>query len=1267
VNEKGQLIDPLASAEWERVHEAVSRFEAAWGRGERPGVADYWSGGQPLLLELAQTDLEYRLKAGEPARAEDYLGAFPALAADAAAASQLVAAEYRLRRRLEPGLTPAEYVRRFPGRGPSLHEALGPAPQGPEQSTIREGGGGPAPVGFAAPPGYELLDELGRGGMGVVYKARQFALNRVVALKTLPAADHADPEALARFRSEAAALARLQHPNIVQVFEVGEHDGRTFFALEFVEGGSLARRLAAAPLPAAEAAALAETLARAVHAAHRREIVHRDLKPANVLLAADGAPKVTDFGLAKRLDADSGLSRTGQVVGTPSYMPPEQAAGRTREVGPSADVYALGAILYECLTGRPPFKAATALATLEQVVRDEPAPPRRLQPDVPRDLETICLKCLHKDPGRRYADAAALADDLSRFRKGEPVTARPVGSWERAAKWVRRRPAVAAFLALFVVSLVTGTGVSLYLAAVASDRAGKLGDELGKNRALLQESREQRADGLLRAFGTLNGADRNELNALWDLATMPESQAPVRTLFITRALLKPETAEQFERSAPRAIRAAVGLDARRRRHVLAQLRPRLNDGGADLRVRTACAAAVAQLAPPEPRFAGEAAAVLIEAMTRSPETGSFVPLARAETLAALAPRLDEAEAAAAARQIVGATTRHSNPLSPLFLTDGFCAIAPRMETADRRQAADALGRRIADETSTITDNVILPSYDNAFAAVAPYMDEAAAHQVADAITRRHVELWSKGDTQAFVNLITPGGEYGWYRVAPWLDAAGATRAAQKFLDGMDRGGNSRDGIDLVPAFAAVVPRLDDAGAASAAQRVLDRWRQAPEAVTAAGLADWFEAIAPRMDKEGARQVADEFGMKAVDAMVTRPNVGTAPLLASSLGAIAPYMSETAIEAASRKTLDALARTPDPSLATILAGGAGNVSISQGWGGLQGFGPNVPGLTGRIANPSPIAVPLFTMNGAKPRPAGLAALLPRLDGAAAQNAACEAARRILDLVRQSRNPLVAQIVAPALEGFVPRMDEATADLAGETILATLIPGPGASSPGVGGPSNLAGLPLLLSIAPRMSRSAADAAGRKLKTALKDADPTTLLDVAAAFPDRSPPKGGPAADSAVAQAPESKEAHGAAVEALRKYLDRSAGLPSGRPPVLGPSMKPGEPPPAFGPLVSGLDPQEMVDLLKQPTCVGAAQEVILSRLGEEKNQKFATLWDLVEWVEAHDPSIDLRTPPHWPEPDVQNPPSGGGTGTFNPIFPGPAPGAPAPGPVLPFGMP
>ena len=452
--------DPTSSP---TVDEAARRrFEAAW-RQARPGPIEQFLPAEndphflPTLEELVLIELELAWKASaatlggdappaapapRPPLVEDYLTRFPALNRPEVV-RRLLEQEFRVRRRWGDRPAADDYRGRFPSLPLTLDEAI-PPPTGGELPTI---------------PGYEVLEELGRGGMGVVYKARQVGLNRLVALKMILAGPYASEEGRARFRAEAEAVAALRHPNIVQIHEIGECGGAPYFALEYVEGGTLAQKLGGAPQPARRAAETVETLARAVASAHQRGVVHRDLKPANVLLTAEGTLKIADFGLAKRLEENAGQTRTGEVVGTPSYMAPEQAAGKRKEIGTAVDVYALGAILYETLTGRPPFRAESSLETLQQVLVDEPVPPRRLQPRAPRDLELIALKCLRKRPRDRYPDAEALADDLRRFRSNEPVRARPAPPWERAAKWARRRPAAAALLlaaVLAVIALLAG-------------------------------------------------------------------------------------------------------------------------------------------------------------------------------------------------------------------------------------------------------------------------------------------------------------------------------------------------------------------------------------------------------------------------------------------------------------------------------------------------------------------------------------------------------------------------------------------------------------------------------------------------------------------------------------------------------------------------------------------------------------------------------------------------------------------------------------------
>jgi tetratricopeptide (TPR) repeat protein len=445
----------------------------------------------PLPVSLC-LDQRRRWREGESVPVEAYLAQYPDLRQDSDGLLDLVYNEIVLRE--EAGQRPCleEYLGRFATFEPQLrqlfevHSAIENS-QG-EDDTPFDSEGDP-PDDAPAPPGYEILGELGRGGMGVVYRARQVSLDREVALKMVLAPEHAGPRQASRFRAEAEAVARMQHPNIVQVHEVGEHRGRPYFAMELVDGGSLAGQIAGSPQPAGEAARLVEVLARAVQHAHCRGVVHRDLKPANVLFAAPdpaggaqpGAtpvPKITDFGLAKRLDVPAAATATGTIVGSPSYMAPEQAGHGRNTTGPLCDVYGLGAILYELLTGRPPFRAETPLDTLLQVVHDDPLPPSRLRGRTPRDLETICLKCLEKDPRRRYPSAEALADDLRRFLDGKPVLARPLSPLGRAARWARRRPTAAALVAVCALALVAVLGFAAWHRARESRRLSEAREEV---------------------------------------------------------------------------------------------------------------------------------------------------------------------------------------------------------------------------------------------------------------------------------------------------------------------------------------------------------------------------------------------------------------------------------------------------------------------------------------------------------------------------------------------------------------------------------------------------------------------------------------------------------------------------------------------------------------------------------------------------------------------------------------------------------------------
>lgn len=424
-----------------RADAVCDQFETAWratdASGIRPALAEFLEGAPEeervaLLPELLAVELHYRRRRGECPRPDEYAG-------------------FGLN--LNPNWFAEISALTTPSAGQdaqTLDAAGSRAAPAPE----------PLPRGFAD---YELLDEIARGGMGVVYKARHVRLNRIVALKMILTGELATSAEVMRFRTEAEAAAALQHPHIVPIYEVGSHHGHHFFTMQLIEGGSLKEHAARLRGHPRDAARLMAQVADAVQYAHSKAILHRDLKPANILLGGTGSaaarstfePFVTDFGLAKRLEDDHAQTRSDALLGTPAYMAPEQAAGGSRRVGTAADVYALGAILYELLAGRPPFAADSVLALLQRVQTADPTPPHHLVPTVPRDLETICLKCLQKEPHQRYPSAAALADDLRRFLDGKPVSARPVGATERLTKWVRRHPTIAALTALLLLVAVT--------------------------------------------------------------------------------------------------------------------------------------------------------------------------------------------------------------------------------------------------------------------------------------------------------------------------------------------------------------------------------------------------------------------------------------------------------------------------------------------------------------------------------------------------------------------------------------------------------------------------------------------------------------------------------------------------------------------------------------------------------------------------------------------------------------------------------------------
>ena len=533
------LGDELPLEDRRRIDAACDRFEADWRAGGPldleafletvEGVAESARGH--LFRELLALELEFLRERGERPSLGEYRERFPEFQAALDSAATLGA--------LDPDAT----------RAPGSAE---PHSGDDQVEVVRVG---PDTEEVLRSAGYEVVRELGRGGMGVVYEARQVALNRVVAIKLIRSAEFASEAERLRFRNEAEAVARMDHPNIVPIYEVRRHRGNDFFSMKLVPGAGLDKRLDRYLADPRAAARLAATAAEAIHHAHRRGILHRDLKPANVLVDEAGAPHITDFGLARNIESDADLTQSGVIVGTPSYMSPEQASGIKGGLTTATDVYGLGAVLYAMLAGRSPYSGSGLLETLDRVREEPAAPPSKLNPLVPRDLEVICLKCLEKEPARRYADAQALADDLTRYLAGEPIAARPVRATTRAWMWCRRHPLPAALAASLAVALVGGlAGVSWEWreAARQRDAAEAVSDFLTDD-LLAMAAPEAQRDGKDARIGDLLGFAAKTLGG--KLGDRPAAAAKVREVLGNSFASLGDTA----RAAPQ-LREAVRLD-----------------------------------------------------------------------------------------------------------------------------------------------------------------------------------------------------------------------------------------------------------------------------------------------------------------------------------------------------------------------------------------------------------------------------------------------------------------------------------------------------------------------------------------------------------------------------------------------------------------------------------------------------------------------------------------------------------------------------------
>ena len=1102
-------------------------------------------------------------------------------------------------------------------------------------------------------PGYELLSELGRGGMGVVYRARQVKADRVVALKMILAGGHAGAAELARFRTEAEAIARLQHPNIVQVYEVGEHEGGPFFSLEFCGGGSLKEKLSGTPLPAREAAQLIETLARAMQVAHDHQIIHRDLKPANVLLTEGGTPKVTDFGLAKKLD-EAGQTHAGAILGTPSYMAPEQAGGQTSDIGPLADVYALGAILYECLTGRPPFRAATALDTLRQVLEDEPVPPTQLQSKTPRDLETICLRCLQKELRKRYGSAQELADDLRRFLNHEPIRARPVGRAERARKWVKRNPALAAMTATVALILLTATAVSTGFGldarrqrndlAAANETLTRTAGDLKRSRDDLQRTADDLqsarddlettlARSLLRPLtsqGIAQPKSQPEWEALWELAANRRGRLGYR--FVEEASRTPATSRQLRDRAPVALPAAVGLDERRRAEVEALLLSRMDDPALGDEQKTDLALAASRWDGLTSSGAARTARQLTRAMRDTKDPLALSALA--EGLSAVAARLESEDATPAAATLAQALKDTKDVIALQRLAEGLTAVAARMKAAD---AATTLLQVLEDAK----DLYHLVELARRLAVVAARMKAADAAQAADILLKA---MATKEPKNSYVWRALAEGLSA---VAARLEAEDAARAAAALVQAMKDTKDVSAFQALAEGLAAVAARLEAEDAARAATNLLQTMKGAKNPYALTALAEGLSAVAARQKAEDGTTVAAQAAAPLLQAIKDAKDPAALQALAEGLTAVAARMkAEDAAAAAGQAAATFLQAMKDAKpggdLRALARGLAAVAARMKAEDAAAAAGQAAAALL--QARKAPYTFPLPWLAE------GLAAVAARMKAEDAAAAAGQAAAALVQAMKNAKRLDSSNSLAEGLSAVATYLGAEDAARAAATLVEAI--------KATQDPSTLEQLARGLSaVAARMKAADAAAAAGQAAAALlqarKDAkhsyvqraqlaaglaavsagmggkdDATALLEV---MNDALNPKtveqlarGLSAALSAV---PPAEIPARSAIAASPVACPAGTGDPLAALTLLLPAA---EPPPCR------LSTQQLVELLKMPTCIGEARRVILDQLGNRYRRPFADVWQFVHYAEEQKLGLDFASPPRKPEPAVALPP-------------------------------